>query len=307
MNITQNPTHARNLSAWFVTKGPSADPAPDYLTLEEAMESLTQILHETGNVNQLLVENPTDRDLFIQAGDIVKGGRQDRTLGTDFIVPARSGKIPVPAFCVESGRWHRRRGEADTYFSKSSDFTSSKQLRAAIHLKKQQGAVWNAVQEDQTKLSESVGAHIVSPDSPTSLQLSYEHDGLKNVLDDYLTALPSTPPPDTIGVAWSINGRPSHADIYGSPILFHKLWNKLRRAAALEAISDRTRPSEVASSPIDNAAISAWLANSQQAEAHNESLPPRTRVATLERPDQVRLETHDTEVPSLVHMSVLAR
>jgi len=40
---------------------------------------------------------PKQVDLFIQAGDIVKGGKQDRTIGTDFVVPARSG-----AYCTAS-------------------------------------------------------------------------------------------------------------------------------------------------------------------------------------------------------------
>ncbi|MFA7233743.1 MAG: DUF6569 family protein [Terrimicrobiaceae bacterium] len=87
-----------------------------YTVVEEAMENQTGFLHETGDVNELLIENPGDHDLFIQAGDIVKGGRQDRTRGVDLIVPAKSGKGPIPVFCVESARWHKRRSESDACF-----------------------------------------------------------------------------------------------------------------------------------------------------------------------------------------------
>jgi hypothetical protein len=110
------PTTVRNLTAWFISVPPGEE-IPNYTVLEEAMKNQPELLHETGNVNELLIENPGDKDLFIQAGDIVKGGRQDRTLGADFIVPAKSGKVPIPVFCVEAARWHKRRSESDKHFS----------------------------------------------------------------------------------------------------------------------------------------------------------------------------------------------
>ena len=39
-----------------------------------------------------------DVDVYIQSGDIVKGGRQDRTIAMDFVVPPKSGVIPISAF-----------------------------------------------------------------------------------------------------------------------------------------------------------------------------------------------------------------
>src|SRR5579862_2000520 len=54
-----------------------------YLTLAEAMEQHKVVVYETGNVNQLLVENLSGEDVYIQSGEIVKGGRQDRVLKDD--------------------------------------------------------------------------------------------------------------------------------------------------------------------------------------------------------------------------------
>src|SRR5262249_5531978 len=60
---------------------------------------------------ELVVENLSpDVEVYIQAGDIVKGGRQDRVLSYDLIVPPRSGKVPLAAFCVEAGRRQPRGG-----------------------------------------------------------------------------------------------------------------------------------------------------------------------------------------------------
>lgn len=304
MKFNQTPTHARNLTAWFVAGGDTK--APDYITLEEAMATCEALLHETGDVNELLVENPTDRDLFIQAGDMVKGGRQDRTLGADFIVPAHSGKVPIPAFCVESARWHRRGAESAAHFSKSDHITSSKKLHAALRLKKQQGEVWNAVAENQAKLSGVIGSCISGQSSPTSLQLAYEHQSLKEALDGYLAKLPAEAPLEANGVVWAINGRLSHADIYASPTLFTKLWGKLRRAAAMEALSEHQAAHPGNATMPDPGTVADWLNEPAASDPQIESLPPRTRLTTHRGPDRIHMETHDTAPSARVHLSVLA-
>lgn len=304
MKIQDTPTSALNLTAWFVSV-PATSGIPNYTVLEEAMETQTGLLHETGDVNELLIENPGDLDLFIQAGDIVKGGRQDRTLGADFIVPARSGKVPIPVFCVESARWHKRRNESDAHFSKSSDFASSKKLRAALRAKKSQGEVWASVEEEQSKLSKSIGLSAKAAMSPSSLQLSYEMKDTSAAAGKYLTELENAPSPESAGVIWAINGKFSHADIYGDAALFRKVWKKLLRAAAFEAIGERTQPfSEL---PIDSAEVSNWLEEAQTANSEEESLPPRTRLSTRRAKSQLRFETRDTSVAAPIHLSILAQ
>lgn len=304
MKTLTQPITARNLTAWFVSV-PPGQAIPNYTVLEEAMESQTGLLHETGNVRELLIENPGDIDLFIQAGDIVKGGRQDRTLGADFIVPAKSGKVPIPVFCVEAARWHKRRSESDAHFSKSSEYASSKKLRAALRTSKSQGEVWASVEEEQAKLSESMGICAKSAMSPSSLQLSYEMKETTAALDEYLGGLESGPSGESVGVVWAINGKLSHADIYGSPALFRKVWKKLLRAASIEAIGER---SEKAAEPLrDIAEVSAWLEEAAAVAAEEESLPPRTRLSTRRAKDQLRFETRDTAVADPIHLSILAQ
>ena len=303
MKILERPVTARNLTAWFVTV-PVTEPIPDYQVLEEAMAAQTGLVYETGNVNELLIENPGDFDLFIQAGDIVKGGRQDRTLGADFIVPARSGAIPIPAFCVEAARWRKRRNESDVHFSTSSNFLSSKKLRTALQ-KKNQGEVWQSVEEEQIKLCASIGAMSTSQESPTSLQLSYELQEMSDAVNDYLAGLESAPTPDAAGVIWAINGKISHADIYGNSALFKKVWKKLVRAASFEAIGESKHPP--GDLPVDIAQVSSWLQEANSAQVEEENLPPRTRLATRRSESQLRLETLDVNVPGPIHLSVLAQ
>lgn len=122
-----------NLTASFilapVLQSQAAD--RDYAVLEEAIESQTARAFGTGKVNELLIERTGHIDLFMQAGDILKGGRQDRVIGVDCIVPARSGEIPLPPYCVERSRRQRRHSEsvaAPFAGAKQSRIRSSRQL-----------------------------------------------------------------------------------------------------------------------------------------------------------------------------------
>src|SRR5215510_8865160 len=98
------------------------------LTLQEAMEQKKVIVHETENVNSLAIENVSREEVFVQSGDIVKGGKQDRVLAIDLIVPPKSGRMPIDSFCVEQGRWNKRGEESANAFSASDKMLVTKDL-----------------------------------------------------------------------------------------------------------------------------------------------------------------------------------
>jgi len=317
MPTLSQPVTAHNLTAWFIV-APSADAGVelDYAVLEESIAGETALLHETGDVNELFVENTGDVDLFIQAGDIVKGGRQDRTIGVDFIVPARSGKVPLPAFCVEQSRWHRRDLESPVHFSKASDLIASKKALLAMRLAKSQRDVWQSVAEEQEMLAKSVQSEVRSVASPSSLQLTYENEHVTRAVEDYVTVLENAPAAaggSVVGVVWAINGVPSHADRYASPALFAKLWRKLLRAAATEAIVQRPpQPAEGGDTPVPTATeIQDWLdaRSAVGAGSQDEQLPPRTLLRTERGESRHRFEAFDTARPAAaaVHVAVLSQ
>src|SRR6266571_4240465 len=97
-----------NLAIYLVHGNSSGGPVP--LTLDEALTKKAAKVHETGDVNSLEIENVGDEPIFVQSGDIVKGGQQDRALTASLLLPPRSGRTRVAVFCVEHGRWWPRRG-----------------------------------------------------------------------------------------------------------------------------------------------------------------------------------------------------
>jgi ARG/rhodanese/phosphatase superfamily protein len=144
-------TH-KNLTI-FLLHGSNQSQGRAPLTLQEAMKRKLVVVRETGDVNRLTIQNRSNQDVFVQAGDIVKGGQQDRVLALDLIIPPRSGRIPIDAFCVEQGRWSRRGDEAVTAFSASNNALASKDLKIAAKAKASQSDVWANVGKAQEKLA----------------------------------------------------------------------------------------------------------------------------------------------------------
>ena len=82
---------------------------PSSISLKTGMGKGTVQIKERGNymvdnINILVVENKSGKDLVIKSGEIVMGGRQDRVFAKDTIL--RSGKQHiVPVYCIEESRW----------------------------------------------------------------------------------------------------------------------------------------------------------------------------------------------------------
>src|SRR5260370_30757430 len=158
----------------------------NFLTIQEALAQKKVIVHETQNVNQLSIENTSKDEVFVQAGDIVKGGQQDRVIAFDLIVPAQSGKMPIASFCVEAGRWTQRGRENVTRFETSGAQAPTKGLKIAVRQNMEQQKVWENVYKTQNQLEEKLGESVRGTASASSLQLTLENEKLGRTTDDYL-------------------------------------------------------------------------------------------------------------------------
>ena len=205
-----------NLAVYFVHGSAVESAVP--MTLEEALAKGRVKVSETGSVNALTVENVGDDEVFVQAGDIVKGGQQDRVLSVDLLLPPQSGRVLIPAFCVEPGRWSARGQEDPRQFSTSTAAMPSHEAKLAIQsyvagasatsliLDEQhpadaaaavrsrtdaaarQAEIWAQVRETQQQLSRSVGTPVAATASPSSLQLSLENAKLREAQVCYFDA-----------------------------------------------------------------------------------------------------------------------
>lgn len=224
----------------FLLHGADTLPKSQFLTLQEALDQKKIVVHETSNVNQLAVENvATDVEVFLMTGDIVKGGKQDRAIAFDMVIPPKSGQVPIGSFCVESGRWRQRGAETSAMFSGSANQVVGKDLKNAISRDNDQGRVWEEVKKAQDKLARNTGGQVQDAASPSSLQLALENKKVAERIEAYEKALAKAADgTDVIGVAFAVNGELAGAEVYGSSALCARLWPKLLKSAATEALAD---------------------------------------------------------------------
>lgn len=265
------------------------------LTLQEALQQKKVIVYETQDVNELAIRNISNQDVYVQAGDIVKGGQQDRMISIDLIVPPRSGKMPIGAFCVEHGRWSGRGNEQATVFSSSADAVATKDIKLAAKRANSQGAVWENVKVAQDKLSKNVGARVNSSVSESSLQLAVENRKVQETADGYIRALSGIVrgKTDVIGYVFAINGQVNSADVYASNSLFNKLWPKLLKANAVEAIADQQTGTKFAPTTTDN--VKSFLAEAEDGAVEEKTVTPRVKLITRENEKNVFYETRDRQ------------
>jgi hypothetical protein len=242
-----------NLAIYFVHGKSRSGPVP--LTLAEALAEKTIEVREIGQVNELQVENTGSEEIFIQSGDIVKGGQQDRVLSVSLLLKPHSGPLEIASFCVEQGRWSARGGEDAAKFSSANASLPSRAAKIemagtalpqidgadAQSVSKRQREIWKSVTEIQGKLSSHLGAPVAAPPSRTSLQLALENGGLERAQAEYVKALQplGETDDDIVGYIFAVNGKLNSADIYPSNGLFRKMWPKLLRASATEALGER--------------------------------------------------------------------
>ena len=279
-----------------------------FLTLQEALAQKKVRVYETREVNELAIRNLSNENIYVQAGDIVRGGDQDRMISIDFIVPPKSGRMPIAAFCVESGRWNKRGNEESAVFVSSENGVVSKEIKLAAKSKKSQQEVWETVKVAQDKLSSNVGGSVRNRASESSLELSVEDPKVKETTAAYLKSLSGLlqNKRDVIGYVFAINGKVNSADIYASHALFAKLWPKLIKASSVEAVAEIQKGLD--HPPVTDETVKAFLAESEQASASTKDVTPHLRLVTREDDKNAFYETQDrTQKDGFVHRNYIRK
>jgi hypothetical protein len=277
----------------FLIHGKDRIKGQTFITLQEALVQKKVIVRETRSVNELSIENVSGEEVYVQSGDIVKGGAQDRMMAVDLILPPRSGRIPIAAFCVENGRWSKRGVEEVTVFNSSANVVASREVKLAAKAKGSQGDVWKEVSVAQDKLSANTGTRVNGAASPTSFQLALENKQVQANADSYVKVLGGLldGKTDVIGYVFAINGKINSADVYASSVLFRKLWPKLLKASAIEAVAELHRGEKFEAPKSD--AVQGFLDNSPKGTEKQKDVSSRVQMVTRESDENVFFETRD--------------
>ena len=269
------PIRHGNLTVFPVVAAKTHDTS-EFLTLDEGLRSGDVVVTEYGKVqglvrghgtrpgwngntiptrgaqvNTLVLVNNSKRPLLLLAGEIVTGGKQDRVIGKDRVVPAESDPVDLSVFCVEPGRWV---GTSEKFaVTNTIPPMAAPSVRGKAMGDKDQAKVWSEVGKSRESM-----ATVVPGASPAINQSSSYAGMMQNVevqkqvdsvaepvRHDYESLIKRLRQQNAVGVVVAVNGEIVWADMFASTQLLEKYWPKLIRSYASEAVITRAKGATV--------------------------------------------------------------
>ena len=205
---------------------------PGYLTLDEALASKefeVGEVNEGGSVPELQAKNRTKRPVLLILGEELVGAKQNRTLNTSLLVPAETD-LEIPVSCVEQGRWRYRSrrfgsgssGHSTLRFMKQRSTSDS--LREGRGYKADQGEVWGEV-------SRAMHAHDAYSETSSMADMYEQREQDLQAYAELVGELGKAE-----GVLVAIDGRIVGADLFDTAETIERLWPKLVKSYALDAL-----------------------------------------------------------------------
>jgi hypothetical protein len=210
-------------------------------------------------VNTLVLVNNSGKPLLLLAGEIVTGGKQDRVIAKDRIVPMGGEPVDLSVFCIEPGRWT----ESSPVFGASAGapahgFMVQPTVRQQAMVAKDQQEVWNSVHGTIAQLNRVMAAPAASSGGPvaagggftpgvntTSYAKAIENREISSKVDE--AAAPLTKSREqvlaqlreqhAIGVVVAVRGEIVWADLFADTELLGRYWTKLVRSYAAESLT----------------------------------------------------------------------
>ncbi len=218
-------------------------------------------------VNTLVLVNHSKRPLLLLAGEVVTGGKQDRIVAKDRIVPADADPINLSVFCIEPGRWT----ESSATFGASAkspvaSFMVQPEVRKNAMVDQDQQKVWNSVHGAISQMEAAAAPLVSGPTSgasptpralPTTSYAKVMQDSTVSEKVDEAAApvmsareqvLAQLRGEHAIGVVVAVRGEIVWADLFANTDLLSHYWTKLVRSYAAESLTegeDHAAPSVV--------------------------------------------------------------
>jgi hypothetical protein len=240
-----------------------------FLTLDEGFKNGSVEVTEAGNVrglvrsrdngpaivgrdqvNTLVLVNNSSQPLLLLAGEIVTGGKQDRVIAKDRIVPPGGDPIDLSVFCIEPGRWV----ESSPVFGASAKAPAASimvqpAVRERAMVAQDQQQVWSSVHgtlADMAAAPAATGGPMPAPMPPTSSYAkAMESEQLKAKVDEAAAPLMQSreavlaqlKKEGAVGVVVAVRGEIVWTDLFSSTDLLSRYWTKLVRSYAAESLS----------------------------------------------------------------------
>jgi hypothetical protein len=275
----------------------------DFLTLDEGLKSGAVRVTEKAQeqVSELQIDNESDQPLYLQEGDRLQGGKQDRIIIASLIVPAKSGKMPVPTNCIEQGRWQP--GQMGYAFGNTANAAlATKEVRLAAKVMQDQGAVWESVAGAKMAAMATLSA----PNTTSSLNETLDSAEVKRISEEFATALAGAlkAKEEAVGVALLVNNQIEEVNVYPNRRLLGKLYPRLLQSYALMAAIQKDQSKNT--KPVSGKDVLAFLSQPRQERAkRTDAINKDNQLSIAELDESYRCTTcYDGQV---VHQQVLRK
>jgi len=190
--------------------------------------------NDAGTVNAVEIENRSDLPLYILAGQVILGGKQDRAITTDTLVPPGE-KLLAEVCWVEQGRWSTHanlaEGDSEYEFSTAADAPVQSDIKRILQSKGKAGQseVWSNVEVANA-------AYCLDNQTGTYLEV-IKHT--EEEVDAYMKAFHGILNPDNefSGLVACVNGKVVTCDLFASSRLMKKFRDSLIRGYTMDALS----------------------------------------------------------------------
>lgn len=274
--VLNGPVNCKNLSIYFISLSQAPKtPETEFITLDEGVKSGKVLITEGKNtsVQQLVISNNSKKPLFIAAGELVKGGKQDRTLQTSLIVPAGRKGVPIPSFCVEQSRWNSGRK-----FAAQGAILANKSYAGVSSA--DQSKVWSKVAHQKKALRDNVSKinkKSLGASKTSSMNEELNQKEVKKIIDEYKNAMNSgfEKVQHPVGFIYAVDGKFTAGYIFKNSNLFKKLWPKYAVSVSTEALSGKVteKPKQVTDED-----LRIYIANAFDGKSKATKLPADNRV-----------------------------
>jgi hypothetical protein len=270
--VVREPVVVGGLAVYLVIDtAASQAPAGNYKLLSQALADGTLTIQEVdagGSVPVLKAHNKGTVEVLAMAGDVVNGGKQDRVVTQDVLIPPSKEPQPISVNCVERSRWAADgQGLSFSYAGRAESGLSK-----TVQVDKDQGSTWSKVAE----LNSSRGQ---APSTGT-YQASLDDGQIRAKLDASLQQLRPVADPKAVGVVVALQGALQTAEIYDNPALFQSSRDALLRSLVLDALA---RQALDKASPAPTAPLAAaWVKDARAAQQKAMTAQPASEYVELE-------------------------
>jgi hypothetical protein len=228
--------------------------AYEIISFAEAMATGKFKVEEKGSVGEVEVTNNTGKYVTILSGEMIFGGRQDRIVAYDRLIPPeKDKKVPVKVFCVEAGRW----ASGDAPGKKSGDFSCGRSRKKLSSKSKKYGrdvydnlvnrglslvaysskygqkgggqsGIWDNVRKANKKLG-TVNSSSTYRRNLTNAKIHARAAAMVKPIADKLV-----PDGKVIGYACAMNGKVMFMNVFCNPAMAERYKRRLLKSYALE-------------------------------------------------------------------------